>query len=58
VKQRPREQWTEAQLEAERQYRITERLGLLIGTGKPTLSAEAIANREATEAVEKLKNES
>lgn len=57
VKQRPRGEWTAEQLEAERKYRITERLGILCGAGPETLSANFIAGQEADSACEILRKE-
>lgn len=54
-KQRPPEQWTEQQLAAEKQYRIDERIGLLCGESRPTLSARYVAEQEAEEAIEVLR---
>lgn len=47
--------WTEQQLQAEHDYRVTERLGILLGDKPATLSANFIAQSEAGEAIERLK---
>lgn len=48
---------TPTELTEEWQYRFFERLGLLLGTGKLTLSADFIARQGADEAIRKLANE-
>lgn len=57
IKQRPPEQWTAEQLEAERKYRETERLGILLGTQPETPGARMIAEREADESIKQLKEQ-
>lgn len=39
--------WTAAQIEAEKQYRIQERLGIMCGADKPTNKQTEIARQEA-----------
>lgn len=47
--------WTVTELEKERLYRVDERLGLLCGESRPTLSARYVAEQEAEEAIEVLR---
>lgn len=49
---------TEEELDIEHAYRVSERLGILCGAGEPTPEQLEIAEREADEAIERLRKES
>jgi NOL1/NOP2/fmu family ribosome biogenesis protein len=48
---------TPEELAAERRYRIQERLGILCGSREPTIEQIEIAEQEAEEWLERMRNE-
>lgn len=43
----PSKRWTLKDIEREKEYRIQERLGMMVGSGEPTEEQLEIARREA-----------